>query len=37
MNITLQNLTADVASEAWLTMFSFGVVACREQGCTLLT
>ena len=37
MNITLQSLTADVASEAWLTMFSFGVVACREQGCTLLT
>ena len=37
LNVTLQNLTANAASEAWLTMFAFSVVACREQGCTLLT
>ena len=37
LNITLQNLTAGVASECWLTMFAFSVVAVREQGCTLLT
>ena len=37
LNITLQGLTANTASEAWLTMFAFSVVACREQGCTLLT
>jgi hypothetical protein len=37
LNITLQNMTAGVATECWLTMFAFSVVAVREQGCTLLT
>ena len=37
LNITLQNLTAGAASECWLTMFAFSVVAVREQGCSLLT
>ena len=37
LNITLQNMTANAATECWLTMFAFSVVACREQGVTLLT
>jgi len=35
--INLTNLTADAATECWLTIFSFNVVAIRESGISLLT
>ena len=37
VRVDLLNLTADAASECWLTMVSFGVCAIRESGVTLLT
>ena len=37
LSVFLQNLSPNVASECWLTMFSFGVCAIRESGVTLLT
>mgnify|MGYP007049803996 CR=1 FL=1 len=37
LRIDLTNLTANVASTCWLTLFAFGVTACRETGVTLLT
>ena len=37
VRIELANLTADRASEVWLTLVSFGVCAIRESGVTLLT
>ena len=35
--VDLTNLTADSATECWMTMLSFGVVAVRESGISLLT
>ena len=37
VRIELANMTADRASEVWLTLVSFGVCAIRESGVTLLT
>ena len=37
LRIDLTNLTANLASECWLTLWAFGVTACRETGVTLLT
>jgi hypothetical protein len=37
VRVELTNMTADRASEAWLTLISFGVCAIRESGVTLLT
>ena len=37
LRIDLTNLTANAASTCWLTLWSFGVTACRETGVTLLT
>ena len=37
LRIDLQNLTANVATECWLTLFAFSVTAVRESGVTLLT
>jgi hypothetical protein len=37
LRIDLTNLTANVATECWLTLWAFGVTACRETGVTLLT
>ena len=37
LRVDLQNLTADRATECWLTLFAFGVAAVRESGVTLLT
>ena len=37
LRVDLQNLTADRATECWLTMFAFSVTAVRESGVTLLT
>ena len=37
LRVDLQNLTANLASECWLTMFAFSVTAVRESGVTLLT
>ena len=36
LRIELKNLTADVATECYLTLFAFGVVAIREAGVTVL-
>ena len=37
LRVELQNLTADVATECWMTLFAFSVTAVRESGVTLLT
>lgn len=37
MRIDLQNLTGDLVTECWCTMFAFSVTACRESGVSLLT
>jgi hypothetical protein len=37
LRVDLTNLTADRVTECWMVLFSFGVVACRESGVTLLT
>ena len=37
LRVDLQNLTANLAQECWLTMFAFSVTAVRESGVTLLT
>jgi len=37
VRVDLTSLTADAATERWLTMISFGVCAIRESGVTLLT
>ena len=37
LRVDLQNLTGNLVSECWLTMFAFSVTACRESGVTLLT
>jgi len=37
LRVDLQNLTADRATECWLTLFAFSVTAVRESGVTLLT
>ena len=36
LRIELKNLTADVATECYLTLFAFGVCAIRESGVTVL-
>ena len=36
IHVDLQNITADHVNECWCTIFSFGVVAVRESGVTLL-
>jgi hypothetical protein len=37
VRVELTNLTADRASECWMTLISFGVCAIRESGVTLLS
>jgi hypothetical protein len=37
LRVDLLSLTANQATECWLTMFAFGVAAVRESGVTLLT
>jgi hypothetical protein len=37
VRVDLTNLTANVATECWMTMFAFSVCAIRESGVTLLT
>jgi hypothetical protein len=37
VRVELNNMVADAATECWMTMVSFGVVAIRESGVTLLT
>ena len=37
LRVDLQNLTPDLVSECYLTMFAFSVTAVRESGVTLLT
>jgi hypothetical protein len=37
LRVDLQNLTPNVVSECWLTLFAFSVTAVRESGVTLLT
>ena len=37
LRVDLQNLTADTATECWMTLFAFSVTAIRESGVTLLT
>ena len=37
LRVDLQNLTANAATECWLTLFAFSVTAIRESGVTLLT
>jgi hypothetical protein len=37
VRVELTNLTANAATECWMTLVSFGVVAIRESGVTLLT
>jgi len=37
VRVELTNMTADRATEVWLTLISFGVCAVRESGVTLLT
>ena len=37
VRVDLTSLVANQATEVWLTMISFGVVAVRESGVTLLT
>ena len=36
IHVDIQNITADHVNECWCTIFSFGVVAVRESGVTLL-
>jgi hypothetical protein len=37
VRVDLTNLTANLATECWMTMFAFSVCAIRESGVTLLT
>jgi hypothetical protein len=37
VRVELSNLVANAATECWMTLVSFGVVAIRESGVTLLT
>ena len=37
LRVDLTNMTADRATECWLTLFAFSVTAVRESGVTLLT
>jgi len=37
LRVDLTSLTADTATEVWMTMLSFGVCAIRESGVSLLT
>ena len=37
LRVDLLNLTANAATECWLTLFAFSVTAVRESGVTLLT
>ena len=37
LRVDLQNLTANLVSECWLTMLAFSVTGVRESGVTLLT
>jgi hypothetical protein len=37
LRVDLTNLTANAASECWMTLFAFSVTAIRESGVTLLT
>jgi hypothetical protein len=37
VRVELTNMTADAATECWMTLISFGVCAIRESGVTLLT
>ena len=37
LRVDLLNMTADRATECWLTLFAFSVTAVRESGVTLLT
>ena len=37
LRVDLQNLTANLATECWCTLFAFSVTAIRESGVTLLT
>ena len=37
LRVDLLNLTANRATECWLTLFAFSVTAVRESGVTLLT
>jgi len=37
LRVDLLNLTANVATECWMTLFAFSVTAVRESGVTLLT
>ena len=37
VRVELTNLTANAATECWMTLISFGVCAIRESGVTLLT
>ena len=37
VRVELTNMTAGAATECWMTMISFGVVAIRESGVALLT
>ena len=37
LNVQLTNLTANLATECWMTLFAFSVTAVRESGVTLLT
>ena len=37
LRIDLTNLVANAATEVWLTLIAFSVVAVRESGVTLLT
>jgi hypothetical protein len=37
VRVELTNMVANQATECWMTLISFGVVAIRESGVTLLT
>ena len=37
VRVDLTNLTANAATEVWMTMMAFSVCAIRESGVTLLT
>ena len=37
VRVQLDNMTADAATECWMTLISFGVCAIRESGVTLLS
>ena len=37
LRVDLLNLTQNVATECWMTLFAFSVTAVRESGVTLLT